>query len=218
MKIKEGPEIIVLQPDMEDTSVTSICKKVDKAIDDAVENEKYEAYINIELNTPDCVRQAVIDEFKARDYGIEITNHASSENFYYDTIHVQWGFGKYRNAKKVKNKSSETYHKGHRTDNGSRIVAVVYKDPKPCPFDCILEVGKVVYLEDGSTKGFASLEELKQHVNLEREISEEEFNYLRTIARLETEIFMNQYTEGFPRSSTASNYAHHLYADLEKIL
>ena len=89
------------------------------------------------------------------------------------------------------------YFKGTLTSNGNRIIVKKYQDIETD----VLEnsyIAEMIILNDGSRRFIKDIEEGDKLCNIERNISEEEFNFLRDLAKLSNEVFLNQYVGGFP--------------------
>ncbi len=91
------------------------------------------------------------------------------------------------------------FFKGYSIDH-RRSIAKVYDTMQPSMFNQEDYSVEVVDVCDGSRKFFRTMDDLTDY-NFTREISENEFNMYRTSARMLTEIWMHQYTGGFPSES-----------------
>ena len=105
------------------------------------------------------------------------------------------------------------YYKGTLTVSGQRIVVCKYP---------ILQTGlwnrhyiaEAIILENGSHKLLKSDGEVDNLCSIEREISEKEFEFFTALSRLSNEVFLNQYTGGFPCEKTCNRIVN----DLPKLL
>ena len=105
------------------------------------------------------------------------------------------------------------YYKGRLTVSGQRIVVCKYPFPQIRLGDEII-VAEAVILENGSHRLLKSDGEVDDLCNVEREISEKEFEFFTALSRLSNEVFLNQYTGGFPCEKTCNRIVN----DLPKLL
>lgn len=92
------------------------------------------------------------------------------------------------------------YIKGTAKGNGEHVVIRIYDEPHEGMFDGEY-IAEVVTVSDGSRKTFETYELLTEKYYLSREISENEFYFFVTLGKLATEIWLNQFTGGFPRET-----------------
>lgn len=88
------------------------------------------------------------------------------------------------------------YYKGY-AKNGRRSITKVYDTLQPGFHDDYMV--EVVDVSDGSRKFFRSTNDLTDY-KFTREITENEYNLYCSASRMLTEIWMNQFTGGFPRN------------------
>lgn len=100
------------------------------------------------------------------------------------------------------------YFKGHRNlENGGSYRCIYRFDSEYKPEETIFADGSIeVYtLEKAAIRHFQNNEELTSAgYYVAREISENEFYAYRSIAQLLDEIYLNQFTGGFPRENTVN--------------
>ena len=109
------------------------------------------------------------------------------------------------------------YWKGYNKKNVTRVVGVFYDEVKKDLFDND-SIGKVVSLVDGSNRSLLDDDSVRESYSIDRQISEEEYNLLCDLALLSNEIFLNQYTRGFPSESKASCLLKRIRLDFSKVI
>ena len=88
------------------------------------------------------------------------------------------------------------YFKGTLTGNGNRIIVKKYDEEVTGLHKKY--IAEMITLDDGSKRFIKDTEEADQCCIVEKVISEEEFTFLRDIAILSNEVYLHQYTGGFP--------------------
>lgn len=101
------------------------------------------------------------------------------------------------------------YFKGYYKDSPSHnAIFMLYDKPQSKLFgEYIIEAE---YIDHYGVVRFKSLEECEELYHISREISEEEFNLYKSVQVLVTEIFMNQFTGGFPREDNVKKATHEI--------
>ena len=109
------------------------------------------------------------------------------------------------------------YFKGTLTSNGNRIIVKKYQDVETDVFENSY-IAEMILLNDGSRQFIKDIEEGDKLCNIERNISEEEFNFLRDLAKLSNEVFLNQYVGGFPCEGTCNRLLKGLPKEYKEII
>ena len=90
------------------------------------------------------------------------------------------------------------YYKGHSKIDGRQMIFEYYEEPQIGLFDESYQVIASA-IEKTGDKEYPSLLECEKENYVQREITETEYESYRLIQKLLTEMFMNQFTGGFPR-------------------
>lgn len=89
------------------------------------------------------------------------------------------------------------YFKGHDKRNGRQMIFEVYDEPQYEDEETVYQVVASA-IEKTGRKDYVSVEDCETENFVEREISETEYYTYILIQKLLTEMFLNQYTGGFP--------------------
>ena len=116
----------------------------------------------------------------------------------------------------IKRTGMMEYFKGTLARNGNRIIVKKYGDEDTDVFGNSY-IAEMVILNDGSTRFIKDIEEGDELCNIERNISEEEFNFLRDLAKLSNEVFLNQYVGGFPSDGTCNRILRDLKTEYKEM-
>ncbi|MBR3645214.1 MAG: hypothetical protein IKN54_02250 [Lachnospiraceae bacterium] len=94
------------------------------------------------------------------------------------------------------------YYKGTSKNDARETVIRVYDEPQ----DGLSGeyIAEAVDICRGNRRDITTLDDLGKRYYLSREITENEFNFFQTAGRLLTEIYMNQFTGGFPREKNVA--------------
>ena len=94
------------------------------------------------------------------------------------------------------------YYKGITIDEDREMVFQVYDEMQNDVFDDKF-IAIVTDVCKGNHAHIETLDRLEEEYYLAREITENEYNFYCTAGRLITEIWMHDFTGGFPRDTTA---------------
>ena len=104
------------------------------------------------------------------------------------------------------------YFKGSEKETGRHVFFRLYDEPQYKRFglepDTYIMEG--YYLEKSGTMSFATVEDCQKDHYILREISDAEFDLYSDIQRLLTEVYMNQFTGGFPNDKNSMDRMLHL--------
>lgn len=114
--------------------------------------------------------------------------------------------------------TNDSFYKGYSKTTGERIAAMIYAEPHPDPFSKHNNIAEVLIISDGTRRFIQDSDTLNTLYDLQREISDTEFECLQKIGRLSTEIFLNQYTGGFPSVATCLRVINGLARDFNKLI
>lgn len=114
--------------------------------------------------------------------------------------------------------TSDSFYKGYSKTTGERIAARIYEEPHPDPFSKHNNIAEILIVGDGTRRFIQNYDTLDELYDLQREISQIEFECLEKIGRLSTEIFLNQYTGGFPSPITCVRILNGLARDFNKLI
>lgn len=110
-----------------------------------------------------------------------------------------------------------TFFKGYDKEHNVRHIFRMEDEPQDEPFGDGKYDVMAVNLGTGAHKQMMT-EEAEKEFFIQREITADEFKLHYAMARLSTEIFMNQYTGGFPRENDAIAYEKQISQNLRKVL
>lgn len=107
------------------------------------------------------------------------------------------------------------YFKGHDKRNGRQMIFEVYDEPQNDFEDTVYQVVASA-IEKTGRKDYVSIEDCETENFIEREISETEYYTYILIQKLLTEMFLNQYTGGFPCMSVVNKLIRELPKNVVK--
>ena len=108
------------------------------------------------------------------------------------------------------------YFKGHSKKDSRMMIFEIYDEPQETFFDDETVQAIASAIEKTGMTDYATIEECEQENYIEREISQAEYRSYRIIQRLLTEMFLNQYTGGFPRQSEVNRLMRELPRSIAK--
>lgn len=114
--------------------------------------------------------------------------------------------------------SNSVYYKGYEKESDKKIIIEVFEEPKDSFFGNTKDVAEIIYLDEGSRWQYHSFEELNENCYVQRQISVEEFKMLQNIAYLSNEIWMNQFTGGFPDKNRCGKLAKYIQLEIFDML
>ena len=96
------------------------------------------------------------------------------------------------------------YYKGHSAIDGREIIIKLYDEPQTNIFSDTY-ICEVSAIEKTGITHYQTLNDCDKDNYRQREISEQEYICYEQIQRLLTEMFMHDFTGGFPRKETIKN-------------
>lgn len=106
--------------------------------------------------------------------------------------------------------------KGYSKAHGERVVCRIYDEPQKGFFDKY--IAEVVYADDRSRRTYDDLEIMAADFDFIHQISEAEFEFFVAIGKLSTEIWMAQFTGGFPRENNCRSYERNVKKYMEEVI
>ena len=107
------------------------------------------------------------------------------------------------------------YFKGRSKKSGAHMVFVLYDEPQE-KFGNESFIIEASELQKSGRKCYPTTDECDEENYVEREIGEGEYRSYKLIQQLLTEMYMNQYTGGFPRMENIHQIVRNLPAEIRK--